>query len=104
MAAKGKPYTSGRWVVKAGGEEEFIKRWTEFTDWSLEHAAGAENFSLIQNASDPTLFLSFGAWRDTDSVEGWRGSDEFRQRLGRCRELCEEFEAQDYALVAAPER
>jgi heme-degrading monooxygenase HmoA len=54
--------------------------------------------SLIANES--RRFLSFGAWTDADSVEAWRGSDEVRRRLGRCREVCEEFEAHDFLLVA----
>ena len=102
--ANGQPYTSGRWLVRSGEEEEFIRRWTDFTDWSLDSADGAESFALIQNVGDRRRFLSFGAWRDGASVEGWRGSEEFRQRLGRCRELCDEFEAQDYELVSAPQR
>jgi heme-degrading monooxygenase HmoA len=103
MAAKGQPYTSGHWVVKAGEEEEFVKRWTQFTEWSQKNAAGAETFGLIQDANDSRRFLSFGAWTDADSVDAWRGSEEFRQQLGRCREVCEEFEAHDYLLVAGSE-
>jgi heme-degrading monooxygenase HmoA len=104
MASKGQPFTSGRWVVKAGDEDEFIERWTAFTEWSLENVAGAEDFALIQDAGDSTRFLSFGAWKDTDSVQGWRNSPEFGERLGHCRELCDDFEARDYVLVSAAGR
>lgn len=100
MAKVGQPYTSGRWEVKAGEEQAFIERWTEFTQWSLENAAGARDFALIQDANDPSRFLSFGAWADSEAVETWRSSPDFRERLGRCRELCDEFEAHDYTLAA----
>lgn len=32
-------YTSGRWLVREGEEQDFIRRWTEFTEWSLADAA-----------------------------------------------------------------
>jgi heme-degrading monooxygenase HmoA len=55
---------------------------------------------LIQDSNDPRRFLSFGAWADGESVQTWRSSPEFSERLGKCRELCEEFEAHDFGLVS----
>jgi heme-degrading monooxygenase HmoA len=100
----GQPYTAGSWLVCAGREDEFVAAWTEFTAWSLQHTPGAESFVLIRHASDPLRFLSFGAWTDADAVASWRGSDEFRERLGRCRALCEEFEGHDYTAAASQEK
>ena len=102
MAKIGQPYTSGRWLVKAGNEEAFIERWTAFTQWSLNNAPGAESFVLIQDTSDPRRFLSFGAWDNLAAVTTWRQSPEFGELLGECRALCEEFEPHDYALAATP--
>ena len=101
MANVGQPYTSGRWKVKPGQEQAFVERWTEFTQWSLENSDGAEHFALIQDSNDPSRFLSFGAWAGNEAVEGWRTAPDFSERLGRCRELCDEFEARDYTLAAA---
>ena len=67
-------------------------------------APGAESFVLIRHAADPLRFLSFGAWTDADAVTSWRGSDEFRERLGRCRALCEEFEGHDYTAAATQQQ
>ena len=100
----GQPYTAGSWLVSAGREDEFVAAWTEFTTWSLDHANGADSFVLLPDAADPLRFLSFGAWTDADAVAGWRGSDEFRERLGRCRALCEKFECHDYTAVAQERR
>ncbi len=95
MAKIGQPYTSGNWLVKEGKEEAFIARWTEFTEWSLANAPGAETFVLIGAASDPRRFISFGAWEDTASVTAWR------DRPDACRALCDEFQPTDSSLVAA---
>src|SRR4030081_3141696 len=92
----GQPYTAGSWLVCAGGEDEFVAAWTEFTAWSLQHAPGAESFVLIRHAADPLRFLVFPAWTDADAVTSWRGSDEFRERLGGCQDLCEDHESHNY--------
>jgi heme-degrading monooxygenase HmoA len=97
----GQPYTSGRWVVKAGSEDEFVARWTEFTEWSLANAPGAEHFVLIREVANPRHFLSFGAWEDADTVSAWRGSQEFQARLAACRAVCDEFTGTDHVLSAA---
>ncbi len=96
MVKKGQPYTSGNWLVKAGSEESFIDRWTAFTECSLKNGPGAETFILIQDSGDPRRFVSFGAWDNPEAVTSWRQRPEFRELLGECRALCEEFEPDDY--------
>jgi heme-degrading monooxygenase HmoA len=98
MGASGRAYTSGRWLVRQGSEDDFIERWTDFTRWSLENAAGARSFRLIRADSNPQSFLSLGEWDGSDAVQAWRSDPGFRERMGRCRELCDEFEAGDYSL------
>ena len=29
-----KPYTHTTWRVRAGSEDEFVRRWSEWVDWS----------------------------------------------------------------------
>lgn len=100
MARHGQPYTAGRWVVKEGSEDEFIARWTAFTEWALANAPGAEGFVLIREVSDPKRFISFGAWDDMEHVRGWKATPEFAQRLAACRELCDEFMGLDYEAAS----
>ena len=95
-------YVSGNWVVKQGSSGEFISRWKAFTQWSLDNAAGSEDFLLLQDAQDPQHFISLGVWRDHESISAWRNLPEFATLLGRCRELCEDFRGVDYELVARP--
>ena len=59
MAKIGQPYTSGAWLVRAGSEEAFIERWTNFTQWSLKNAPGAESFVLLRNSIERRRFVSF---------------------------------------------
>jgi heme-degrading monooxygenase HmoA len=102
--ASGQPYTSGNWLVQSGTEEQFIRAWTDFTEWSLANAKGAQSFVLIRQVSNARHFVSFGAWEDSEAVERWRQSPEFGERLGKCIVLCDEFDADDYTLAASPRR
>src|SRR5437667_246743 len=74
MAKVGQPYTSGNWIVNEGSEDEFIARWTEFTEWALANAPGADHFVLIRETADPRRFVSFGAWEDAASPARWGGT------------------------------
>jgi heme-degrading monooxygenase HmoA len=100
VAGTGGRYTSGDWRVKQGNDPGFIERWTEFVTWAKENSSGANEFFLIQQADDPQHFLSFGKWDDQSAVDAWRQSPDFAERLGTCRELCDEFTAHDFEPVA----
>jgi heme-degrading monooxygenase HmoA len=104
MAQIGQPYASGRWLVNAGSEDEFIERWTTFTQWPLDNAPGAESFVLIRDTADPRRFLSLSAWESQEAVRQWREKPEFSKLRDACRELCEYLERHDYSLAASPSR
>jgi heme-degrading monooxygenase HmoA len=99
MTKIGQPYTCGIWTVRDGSEEEFVTRWTALVS-SADAWPGAA-FRLIQDRQDPHRFISFGAWDDWASADGWRASDAFRDRMSGCRELCEDFRPGDSTLRVA---
>ncbi len=104
MEMTGHSYSSGEWSVRAGSEEEFIQRWTTFTEWSLDNAEGAESFVLVRSTEEPSKFLSLGAWENQEAQEAWRQMPRMQELMGQCRELCEEFEFHPYTLAASPSR
>ena len=100
MMESDRQFTSGNWVVKEQSEDLFVERWTEFTQWAKKSARGAGTFLLMRDDSNPRHFVSLGSWKDVESVNNWSSSEEFVERLTRCRELCEEFKPSDYGLAA----
>jgi len=104
MTKVGQPFTSGAWQVKTGQEDEFVRRWTEFTQWAQREASGAQGFVLIRQMDDPRHFVSFGSWDGKEAVDRWRSSPDFTKYLGSCREVCEDFRPADstVAAVVAP--
>ena len=100
MAAARTHYTSGRWVVQEGNEEEFVSRWRAFTEWAAREADGAGHFTLLQQKDAPTHFISFGSWSGAEEIAAWRASEEFARHMGSCRELCDDFQPTDHTLAA----
>lgn len=94
------PYTCGTWTVRDGSEEEFVARWTALVR-SAGSLSGAESFILIQDRQDPHRFISFGAWDEWPTVDRWRSSEAFADRMRACRELCEDFRPGDSVLRAS---
>lgn len=96
-------YTSGDWLVKAGQEEEFERCWRKFAKWSAKNAPGCGDFYLIQAKQNPRHFLSFGSWESQEAVDTWRRMPEFKEAIGKCKQLCENFQAGDYILKVSSE-
>src|SRR5215211_7329745 len=94
-------YSSGQWKVRAGSEEEFVKRWNTFIEWSLENAPGAGSFVLVRSTEDPTSFLSLGSWESQEAQQAWREMPRMQELLDQCRELCEAFDSHSYTLAAS---
>lgn len=83
-------YVAAYWKVKPGNEQEFVKRWKEFTGWSTENAPGAHSFTLLHNEEDPSYFISFGTWADEDSIRAWWELPGFMERYESVQSLCDE--------------
>ena len=103
MAQIDQPYASGRWLVNPGSEDEFIERWTTFTQWSLDNAAGTESFVLLRDSVEPRRFLSIGTFESHEAVRQWRERPEFSELRNACIELCEEFEGRSHYSVIGGE-
>src|SRR4029453_9772591 len=84
-------YASGDWHVKAGNEEEFLARWREFLEWTRGTADGFGGAVLLRDSSDPNHFVSMAEWASAQAQEGWRSLPDFPQKLGACREVCDEM-------------
>ena len=97
----GEPFASGNWHVMEGKEQEFIERWREWLGWTRETQPALQHANLVQNESDPRHFISFAQWEDAASRNAWKQSEEFAQKFGAVRALCEEFHGGDYERVVA---
>jgi heme-degrading monooxygenase HmoA len=104
MEKTGQPYGSGEWLVRAGSEEEFIRRWTTWSESTLSNAPGAVSFLLVRSNEDPRRFLSLAAWESQEAQQAWRAMPQRQELLDQIRELCEEVEVHPYTLAASLSR
>jgi heme-degrading monooxygenase HmoA len=104
MEKTGHSYASGEWLVRAGSEEEFVKRWTAFSESTLNNAPGSVSFVLVRSNEDPRRFLSLTAWESQEAQQAWRSMPQRQELLDRFRELCEEVGVHPYTLAASLSR
>ena len=96
-------YTCGIWQASAGGEQAFVEAWLEFAEWASA-MPGAGTLRLVRDLADPQRFQSFGDWEGIAEVRGWKGSPDFRERMGRVRQHVADFTPLEFELVASAER
>jgi len=92
-------YTSGNWIAKQGREMDFIAAWRDFAEWT-HREVGIQNAKLLRDSGDPRRFLSFGPWDSLENIERWRSLPGFQERIGKMRELLEDFVGRTLEVVA----
>jgi heme-degrading monooxygenase HmoA len=93
-------YTLGIWTVKPGHEQEFIRTWTEFANWTDKNISGPGKAYLLQDEKNPLRFISFGPWDHEKSIQGWRESVEFKNFSAKIRDLCDDFQPNTLKVVS----
>lgn len=94
-------YTLGVWHVRPGQEAEFVQAWKELgaVFMHLPQPPGGKG-TLIQSLTDPTLFYSFGPWRNLQDIQAMRSNQQAQEGIARLRELCTEAMLGNFRLVA----
>ena len=93
-----KPYTLSTWIVKAGREDEFLRLWQDFADWTVQENF-AQSAMLLRDVDRPNRFVSLGPWHTVEEVGRWRDTTGFAERIARLREVLESWEPQTLELV-----
>lgn len=83
-------YTSGRWKVTPGNEDEFVNAWRDLAT-RTKGDFPSSTAVLLRDRDDPTLFMSFGPWESIEEIERWRASEAFQSGVGKIRPLLAEF-------------
>jgi quinol monooxygenase YgiN len=84
--------TSGTWLVRAGREGEFARRWEESaSQLSLEFPD--VTFRLLRDRDNPRRFVSLGdGWRNLEQVEAARSLPSFQDAMASIWRLLESGE------------
>ncbi len=93
-------YTLGEWHVKEGRQEGFIAAWKALGEvfGDLEEPPGRG--TLVQSASDPLLFYSWGPWPSMEAVEAMREDPRAQEGIGEIVAHCTEATPGAFRVVA----
>ena len=92
-------YSHTTWRVKPGSEQEFVRRWEEWAEWSHRQGLGA-HARLLHDVESPEMYVSFGPWVSVDAVKNWRSLDGYHDRVARLPEVVVSFEPRTFEMVA----
>jgi heme-degrading monooxygenase HmoA len=84
-------YSVGIWSVKPGKEEEFLKSWKDFANWTMANQKGSRNVVMLQDSEQKNRFISVGPWDNLENMQAWRQSPEFKAAFMKFKELCDEI-------------
>jgi heme-degrading monooxygenase HmoA len=93
-------YTYADWLIREGREDEFVRIWTEFVDWSSGETVAALGGMLLQDAAEPRRFISIGPWATAEAAYDWFRRPDLEERANTLREVAERFEPRFLHLKA----
>ena len=92
MIREGVVFACWYFTVKAGREEQFLEKWQQFAQWTLNHAKGARWIYIVRDGEDPQQFVSFGPWESPEAVDAWWQSSKSRAVIAELEVLCDKIE------------
>jgi heme-degrading monooxygenase HmoA len=92
-------YTHTTWNVKPDMEDEFVRRWSEWAEWSHREGLNAPAL-LLRDLENPRTFISFGPWQSATAVKNWRALAGYHERVARLREVVDRFEPRTLEVTA----
>jgi len=92
-------YTTGSWQPFPEQEEAFIAAWEEFAGWAAGRD-GAGDAILARDVRAEGRYVSFLGWDDMESVRGWKGHPEFKERMSRVQQFVDKFAPTELEVVA----
>jgi hypothetical protein len=93
-------YTMSSWRVTSGHEVAFREAWTDLDRAFFALRSRPLSGTLLQHRTDPTLFVSLGAWTSPDDIEAMRRDPTAQDAFLRLIELCDEAEMNSFIEVA----
>ena len=93
-------FTLSSWRVTSGQEVAFREAWTDLDRAFAALRRRPLSGTLLQHRTDPTLFISLGAWTSPDDIEAMRRDPSAQDAFLRVIELCDDAEMSSFLEVA----
>lgn len=73
-------WTHGRWTVKPGREDEFVRAWSDLARAAVAEFGVSSPPTLLRDRDHPNVFLGFGAWPDLQTLRRFHDSELVAER------------------------
>lgn len=83
-------YSVGMWTTKSSHSDAFVKIWRDMANHVAQNSKGGIDFTLVQDADQSNVFVSFGRWESSDVFKIWLESPEFESYMNKIKPLCDE--------------
>jgi heme-degrading monooxygenase HmoA len=83
-------WTQGTWKIRPGREDEFVRQWRDLARLALDKFDVTTPPRFLRDRDDPSVFLSFGAWDNEETVARFR--ELIAPHVAAMDELLETFE------------
>ena len=93
-------YTTGAWKPFSGQEEAFVAAWEEFAGWTAGMPGAGGPAILAHDLREEGRYVSFAGWEDLESVRGWKGNLEFKERMSRVQRFVDKFAPTELEVAA----
>src|SRR5262245_40905785 len=87
------------WRVTPGQEIAFKEAWTDLDRAFAALRRRPVSGTLLQHRTDPTLFISLGAWATAEDIEAMRRDEGAQDAFLRVIELCDDAEMSSFLEV-----
>jgi heme-degrading monooxygenase HmoA len=84
--------------LASGEEDAFVHEWTAFVTWACS-IPGSGTFRLVRDLDRPSSYMSFAPWASFEAQRAWNELPEFRERIGRVRSHCDDFQPSTHELI-----
>jgi hypothetical protein len=86
---EGDAYTFGRWVVKPGHDEVFVRAWRDVAAHLRRLPEPATHGWLLADAMEPQVHYALGLWPRVEAIEAMRADPVAPALLEKMAEHCD---------------
>ena len=92
-------FTLARWDVHPGREDDFIDAWERLAETFSALDEPPLWGTLLRSTTEPSLFYSFGPWRDRAHIAAMREDPRAQAGFKEIADLCTAMSPGSYELV-----
>ena len=101
MEKIGQSYRLGIWAVSPEKADEFVEAWQSLSEWLAQHLPDERGAILLEDTTDPTLFISFSTIDNPAKVDEVMSDPEAQDLMSIVMETCDTLKRHSMRVAGA---